>query len=106
MHLEDEHQAEQANRTPVANLSDLERWIARSNDETIVLFLHDPWCPISGRANGEMQRVDSVPIALVDVARQRDVSREVQRQTGIRHESPQVIVLRDGKAIWDASHFS
>jgi bacillithiol system protein YtxJ len=86
--------------------SELDAWFDRSHQETVVLFLHDPWCPISGRANSEMRSVEYAPIAVVDVARQRDVSREVQRQTGIRHESPQVIILREGKAVWDASHFA
>jgi bacillithiol system protein YtxJ len=33
------------------------------------------------------------------------VSRELASLTGVRHETPQVIVLRDGKAVWNASHF-
>lgn len=44
------------------------------------------------------------PVSLVDVARQRDLARRIAEQTGIRHESPQVLVLRDGVAVWSASH--
>jgi bacillithiol system protein YtxJ len=97
---------EQPEFVPVADTMALGDWIERSHEEPVVLFLHDPWCPISGRANGEMRRVNYTPIALVDVSRQRDVSQEVERTTGVRHESPQVIVLRDGKPLWDASHFA
>jgi bacillithiol system protein YtxJ len=42
----------------------------------------------------------------VDVRRDRAVSRAIEAQTGVRHESPQAIVLRHGKAVWDASHFA
>ncbi len=43
-------------------------------------------------------------VPLVDVRRAHDVSDEIARRTGVRHESPQVIVLRDGRAVWSASH--
>jgi bacillithiol system protein YtxJ len=35
----------------------------------------------------------------------RELSRRVAEQTGIRHESPQAIILRNGQAVWSASHF-
>ena len=43
-------------------------------------------------------------VALIDVRRFHGLGREVARRTGVRHESPQVIVLRDGEAVWDAHH--
>jgi bacillithiol system protein YtxJ len=50
-----------------------------------------------------MEKLDNVNILEVQSA--RDVSRELADVTGVRHETPQVIVLRDGKAVWNASHF-
>ena len=44
-------------------------------------------------------------VSLVVVQTARNVSRELATMTGIRHETPQVIVLKDGKAVWNASHF-
>jgi bacillithiol system protein YtxJ len=43
-------------------------------------------------------------IWLVDVQRSQDLSREIERRTGIRHESPQVILLSHGRPRWSASH--
>jgi len=91
---------------PVTDTEELTAWIARSSEEAVVLFMHDPFCPISGRANVEMKQLTYSPIALVDVSRQRDVTQQVAVQTGVQHESPQVIILRGGKPIWDASHFA
>lgn len=91
---------------PVADSDDLDNWVQRSHHAAVLLFLHDPWCPISGRANIEMKQVSYSPIAVVDVARQRDVTGAIQALTGIQHESPQVILLRDGNPIWYASHFA
>jgi hypothetical protein len=44
------------------------------------------------------------PVYLVDVAQQQDLSRRIAEQTGVRHQSPQVLVLRQGEAVWSASH--
>ena len=42
---------------------------------------------------------------ILEVQSAREISRELANLTGVRHETPQVIVLRDGKAVWNASHF-
>ncbi len=43
-------------------------------------------------------------IVLIDVRHFPRLGREVATRTGVRHESPQVIVLRDGEAVWAADH--
>lgn len=77
--------------------------IRSSSHRPTTIFLHDPWCPISARAFGEMEKLGG-EVPSVDVSRQRRLSSEIERRTGIRHESPQIIVLRDAVAVWDASH--
>jgi bacillithiol system protein YtxJ len=69
-----------------------------------LLFLHDPGCPISLIAHYEVAAVDG-EVALIDVRSSPALSREVEQRTGIKHESPQAIVLREGQAVWSASHF-
>ncbi len=88
----------------VTDVGALEDWIARSEHDTVVLFNHDPWCPISNRALKQMENVDD-EIVLIDVSRERAITREIAQRTGVRHESPQVIVLQDGEPAWTASHF-
>ena len=44
-------------------------------------------------------------VHLVDVARQPDLTRLIALRSGVRHESPQVVVLCDGQVRWSASHF-
>jgi bacillithiol system protein YtxJ len=70
----------------------------------VVIFKHSTSCPISAAAYREMEKYEG-EVSLVVVQTARDVSRELATITGIRHESPQVIVLKDGKAVWNASHF-
>ncbi len=89
--------------TPVADAEALARLFAASNERPVLLFLHDPDCPISANAYDEM--VDAArPAHVVDVTTQHDLSRAVAAYTGVRHESPQAFVLRDGKPAWHASH--
>lgn len=70
-----------------------------------LLYLHDPWCPISARVYRQLEKLDHV-VYIVDVDANPDLAPAVEAMTGIRHESPQAIVLRDGAPVWSASHFA
>ena len=92
----------------VTDAAALEELFARSKDAPVVVFKHSTTCPISARAHRQMtqlsrERVGDVALVVVQTARQ--VSNELARRTGIEHQSPQAIILRGGKAVWDASHF-
>ena len=78
--------------------------LSRSQEQPVVIFKHSTTCPISAAAYDEMEQVAS-EVVLVEVQRARELSREIEKQTGIRHESPQVLVLESGKVVWSASHF-
>lgn len=82
----------------------LDNLITDSKQKPVIVFKHSNACSISSKAYREMEKVQGdVNILVVQSA--RDVSRELANLTGVRHETPQVIVLRDGKAVWNASHF-
>jgi monothiol bacilliredoxin len=73
-----------------------------------VLYKHSPICPTSDVAYEEMlafRRRRPVPVYLVDVVHYRPLSRALAERIGIRHASPQVIILRDGVAAWHRSHY-
>ena len=95
---------QESNFVAIEDRAALAELIARSHRAPVVLFKHSLTCPISARAYRQMQAYDGA-VALVVVQRAREVSREVEALTGVRHESPQAIILRDGKAAWSASHF-
>ena len=90
---------------PIADAKDLEELLARSHDEPVIVFKHSTTCPISAAAYAEMSRV-SQDVAMLVVQRARDLSREIETRTGVRHESPQAIILRNGEAVWNTSHWS
>jgi bacillithiol system protein YtxJ len=88
----------------VKDTTSLEALMERSQANPVVIFKHSTTCPISASAYREMEQVDS-EVNLIEVQSARSVSEELEKRLGIRHESPQVIVLRQGKVVWDASHW-
>jgi bacillithiol system protein YtxJ len=95
-----DHAAPPTRFVPVPDLAALDDWLPRSG--LVVLLPARPRCGISVRAYAEVALGGEV--ALIDVARDHDVKRAVADRTGVRHASPQVIVLRGGRAVWAASH--
>ena len=91
--------------TSLTNVEGFDELLALSHDAPVIVFKHSTTCPISGAAYKEMAEIES-PVALVVVQKARDVSQQVEARTGIRHESPQAIILRDGQAVWSASHWN
>jgi bacillithiol system protein YtxJ len=76
----------------------------------VIIFKHSLTCPISSRALREFQshlsKADSrVSYNLITVQSARAVSNEVAARLGVRHESPQAILIVNGREVWNASHF-
>jgi len=88
----------------IDNRETLDKLITDSKTKPVVIFKHSNACGISATAYREMEKLDD-QVNLLEVQSARDVSRELADLTGIRHETPQVIVFKDGKAVWNASHF-
>lgn len=88
---------------PVPDVATLEAWFARSATEPVVFFNYDRFCPINVIAYGRLAYLET-SVALVDVTRDHEVKRALAARTGVRHESPQVIVVREGCAAWSAAH--
>ncbi|HEV7744383.1 MAG TPA: bacillithiol system redox-active protein YtxJ [Pyrinomonadaceae bacterium] len=76
----------------------------RSIERPVVIFKHSLTCPISAAAYEQMAEYEG-EVELVEVQRARELSDEIENQLGVTHESPQVLVLRNGQVAWSASHF-
>lgn len=88
----------------INSLEELEQVFAQSGEKPVALFKHSMTCPISMSVYQEITNVGG-EINLVIMQTARNVSNEIAARTGIRHESPQAIVIKDGKAIYHASHY-
>ncbi len=88
----------------ITDTKSLEEMADRSRERPIVIFKHSLTCPISAGAYQEMVEFEG-EVVLVEVQRARALSMEIESRLGVMHESPQVIVLRNGQVVWNASHF-
>jgi bacillithiol system protein YtxJ len=98
---------------PVKHLSDideLEAAIAESCERPVLLFKHSRTCGISCEALDELRAhvedgVLRAAYKMITVQSHRRLSDEAAARLGVRHETPQAILLRDGVPVWNASHF-
>jgi thioredoxin 1 len=96
--------------TPLGNLLDLDAALARAESEPIVIFKHSPTCGISAQASADIDEMLEraalpLPLYVVSVRANREVSDAITKRFGIRHESPQVLLVHRGEVLWHASHF-
>lgn len=72
----------------------------------IVLFKHSTRCGISSMAKSRLERYGDLdaPAYYLDLLQYRTISNEIARTYGIEHQSPQILVIRNGKCIYTASH--
>lgn len=97
--------------TPLVDVQALDAAIAESRERPVLLFKHSRYCGVSCEALDELQShiearpPDGVAYKLITVQTHRPVSDAVAQRLGLRHETPQAILLRDGKVVWNASHF-
>ncbi len=91
---------------------------ALSNHETlkralglqeVLIYKHSTICWASFVAHRHVRKFAAkrrdVPIFMVDVLSSRDVSNSVASLLNVRHESPQLILVKNGVAVWDTSHY-
>ena len=93
-----------ANFINVDSIDGLDRLFEESFDRPVVLLKHSTTCGISSGVYREVETVAG-DVNLVVIQTHREISNAISARTGLRHESPQAIVLRHGKAIYHASHY-
>ncbi len=93
-----------ANFIEVNTTEKLDELFQQSNESPVMLFKHSTTCPIS---SGVYQMVSQIngDVYIVVVQKARNVSSYIAEKTGIRHESPQALVIKDGKTVYHASHY-
>jgi bacillithiol system protein YtxJ len=98
------------NLTPVHDVAHLERLIAESGSRPLLIFKHSYTCGVSAEALDELLDHLDTPdgtarYALIGIQTHREVSAAAATRLGVRHQSPQVILVRAGQVVWTASHF-
>lgn len=91
--------------TDVAQLDDI---INESAEKPAIIFKHSTRCGISRmtlkRFENDYALEDKVTPYFLDLLAYRDVSNAISRLFHVEHQSPQLLVIKDGKSIYDVSH--
>lgn len=81
-----------------------------SKKKPVFVFKHSTECPISAgaayRTNVWLKKAhkDAPKIYFVKVIERRPVSQKIEAEVEVKHESPQLLLLKDGKSVWNTSH--
>lgn len=94
-HLETEGQLDEINET--------------SKTKTVAVFKHSTRCGISLHALDKLTSAwdisdKELDFYYLDLLNYRNLSNEVANRYDIIHQSPQLIIIRNGKAVYDISH--
>lgn len=87
----------------IDSIDDFDAVLKQSDSETVAVFKHSSTCDLSATAKDEMANV-KLPVFELVVQTARPLSNHIEAHFGIRHESPQVILISRSKPIYDASH--
>lgn len=83
-----------------------------SHHQPVLFFKHSNSCGISQRAFAEFERYLDLPESsavhhyVIVVQTAREASNELARLLRVQHESPQAILVKDGRAVWHDSHLA
>ncbi len=83
----------------------------QSHEQTVFIFKHSTRCIISSMVLRDLescadQLSEKGSWQFLDLIAYRECSNQVADQFGVVHQSPQMIVLKNGSVIWEASHQS
>ena len=90
----------------------LEEIKKESAERKVLIFKHSTRCTISRASLDRLERkwddqeMADVKAYFLDLLNFREISGLIAQQFNVEHESPQILLINNGKAILDQSHFS
>lgn len=95
---------------PLTSLKQLEAIKNESKAETIFIFKHSTRCGISSMVIKRFENLfdesmKNIKVYYLDLLNYRTISDEVGYTFQVMHQSPQLLVIRNEAAIFDASHY-
>jgi bacillithiol system protein YtxJ len=78
-----------------------------SKDKPQLIFKHSTRCGISSMAKGRLERStqpENIDFYYLDLIKNRHLSNKVAENYSVFHESPQVLLIKNGTCVYDESH--
>ena len=95
----------------VSDISQVDAIIEASKEKPQLIYKHSHRCSVCFVAKGTLEQASDeilqhADMYFLNVVKTRGASDDITSTLGVRHESPQVILIDDGEAVWHASHGS
>ena len=78
-----------------------------SKSMPILLFKHSTRCAVSSMAKSRLERSktpEKVDFYFLDLIKYRSVSNKIETEFMVNHESPQVLLIKNGECVYEESH--
>lgn len=87
----------------------LEAIINDSNTKPVAIFKHSTRCGISTRAKFVLEEdwdytTEELDFYYLDLLQHRNISNKIAEVTGVQHQSPQVILIKNGDPVYEETH--
>jgi len=96
------------NWIPLTDLGQLNELISSSNEKPVLIFKHSTRCIVSRTAlkqfENEFDLENQVSPYFLDLLEHRAISNEIASRFGVYHQSPQLLLIKEGKSVYDVSH--
>jgi bacillithiol system protein YtxJ len=107
---EETHSTSKVEWRTLTDLGQLNEIVEVSAEKPVIILKHSTRCSISRMVlrqfENEFALEDKVVPYFLDLLENREISNEIASRFGVQHQSPQIIVVKDGKAVCNASHES
>lgn len=98
------------NWLPLETMEQLEAMIIHSFERPVLVFKHSTRCHISRTVLKQFENSfnleENMKPYFLDLLEHRNLSNEIASRFGVQHQSPQVIIIKAGVAVYNASHES
>jgi len=91
----------------LSSLEQLEEIAKKSNEKTQIIFKHSTRCSISSVVYNRLKGLnlpENADFYYLDLIRHRDVSNTIAERFRVQHESPQILVIRNERCVYNESH--
>ena len=97
------------NWNALTQIAQLDSIVEESAEKPVVIFKHSTRCSISRMALKNFEReynLEESEVApyFLDLLEHRDISNEIAQQFQVIHQSPQLLLIKNGKSVYDVSH--
>ena len=94
----------------ISDAEDFQSIVKKSVQKPQLIYKHSPSCSVSFLTKRDLdsnaqQLSEKADMYLINVIQERALSNAIAQELAIRHESPQAILLKDGKVAWEGSHW-